>query len=157
MKLNLDDVTLVLASSVCPELCEMSLNTCLDHAEFGEIIVASDNFLVLHENYRFFHAEFNDVEAYCDWLLHELPSKLRTKHFLVVQWDSWIINPAAWRPEFLEYDYIGAPWQHRLVEEHPDVARRRLNNDRELALDCGRHRGAHFLCGVRGSGVRTPG
>jgi hypothetical protein len=38
------------------------------------------------------------------------------------QWDSWIINPAAWRPEFLEYDYIGAPWQHRLVEEHPDVA-----------------------------------
>jgi hypothetical protein len=121
-KLQLPDVTLVCASTVCHELCEMSLNTCTDAADFGEIIVASDIFLTLNEGYRYFNVDLKDVEDYCNWLLHELPSKLRTRHFLVVQWDSWIINPDAWSDEFLEYDYIGAPWQHRLVEEHPDVA-----------------------------------
>ena len=122
MKLSLPDVTLVCASSVCHELCEMSLNECLRHAEFGEIIVASDQLLELDETYRFFHADMQDCEEYCRWLLYELPSKLRTKHFLVVQWDSWITTPMSWSDEFLKYDYIGAPWQHRLVEEYPDVA-----------------------------------
>lgn len=121
-KLSLPDVTLVLASTVCHELCEMSLNECTKHAEFGEILVASDIFLRLDHQYRYLNVDLPDVDAYCDWLLQELPGELRTKHFLVVQWDSWILNPRAWRPEFLDYDYIGAPWQHRLVEEYPDVA-----------------------------------
>lgn len=121
-KLSLPDVTLVLASTVCHELCEMAINECTKHVDFGELIVASDMFLTLDSQHRYFNVDLPDIEAYCDWLLHQLPSKLRTKHFLIVQWDSWIINPAAWRPEFLDYDYIGAPWQHRLVNDHPDVA-----------------------------------
>jgi hypothetical protein len=28
----------------------------------------------------------------------------------MIQWDSWIVRPAAWSDEFLGYDYIGAPW-----------------------------------------------
>lgn len=122
MKISLPDVTLVCVSSVCHELCELALNACTDAADFGEIIVASDNFLTLNKEYRFFHADMQDCEEYCRWLLYELPSKLRTKHFLIVQWDSWIINPGAWQDDFLRYDYIGAPWQHRLVHDHPSVA-----------------------------------
>jgi len=29
--------------------------------------------------------------------------------FLVIQWDGFVINPSAWREDFLSYDYIGAP------------------------------------------------
>jgi hypothetical protein len=29
---------------------------------------------------------------------------------LLVQWDGYVVNPAAWRAEFLECDYIGATW-----------------------------------------------
>jgi tetratricopeptide (TPR) repeat protein len=29
---------------------------------------------------------------------------------LVIQWDGYVVNPAAWTDAFLQYDYIGAPW-----------------------------------------------
>ena len=31
-------------------------------------------------------------------------------HFLCINWDGFIINPESWTDEFLNYDYIGAPW-----------------------------------------------
>lgn len=31
-------------------------------------------------------------------------------HFLCINWDGFIINPNSWTNEFLNYDYIGAPW-----------------------------------------------
>lgn len=36
-----------------------------------------------------------------------------TSHYLVVQWDSWIVDPTAWTDDFLRFDYIGAPWWHK--------------------------------------------
>jgi hypothetical protein len=29
---------------------------------------------------------------------------------LVVQWDGYLVNPQNWTDDFLNYDYIGAPW-----------------------------------------------
>lgn len=31
-------------------------------------------------------------------------------HLLLIQWDGFVIDCSAWTDEFLEYDYIGAPW-----------------------------------------------
>jgi hypothetical protein len=41
---------------------------------------------------------------------HEVPELVKTSHFLIVQWDSWVLNAASWDPDWLQYDYIGAPW-----------------------------------------------
>jgi hypothetical protein len=35
---------------------------------------------------------------------------LRTKYLLHIEWDAAVLNPMAWTDDFLEYDYIGAPW-----------------------------------------------
>jgi hypothetical protein len=35
---------------------------------------------------------------------------LDTDYYLIVQHDGYALNKANWRDEFLEYDYIGAPW-----------------------------------------------
>jgi len=35
---------------------------------------------------------------------------MHTQHCLIVQWDGFVLDPEAWDPVFLEYDYIGAPW-----------------------------------------------
>jgi len=35
---------------------------------------------------------------------------LDTDYYLIVQHDGYALNRANWRDEFLEYDYIGAPW-----------------------------------------------
>jgi hypothetical protein len=36
-----------------------------------------------------------------------------TSHCLVMQYDSWIIHPELWQDEWLNYDYIGAPWAYK--------------------------------------------
>ena len=37
---------------------------------------------------------------------------LETDYALYIQYDGFPVNPKAWTDEFLEYDYIGAPWPH---------------------------------------------
>jgi len=48
--------------------------------------------------------------AYSEFLLAQIASHVRTSHCLIVQWDGHVIDAARWRPEFLDYDYIGARW-----------------------------------------------
>lgn len=39
------------------------------------------------------------------------PSKyVKTSHLLHMEWDSAILNHAAWNDEWMQYDFIGAPW-----------------------------------------------
>lgn len=39
-----------------------------------------------------------------------IPSWISTPFMMHVEWDGWVIDASAWQPEFLDYDYIGAPW-----------------------------------------------
>lgn len=48
---------------------------------------------------------------YSHFILNYLHEFIETDFCLVVQPDSWVINPDAWTDEFCEYDYIGAPWE----------------------------------------------
>ena len=50
------------------------------------------------------------MEAYSRFVLHELAAHVVTDFVLIVQWDGFVLNPDAWRPEFLDYDFVGAPW-----------------------------------------------
>lgn len=49
-------------------------------------------------------------EEYSLFCIKELNKYVDTSHCLVVQWDGYILDDNAWKEEFLEYDYIGAPW-----------------------------------------------
>ena len=49
-------------------------------------------------------------EAYSEFVLKSLLPHIATTHVLLVQWDGYVINPAAWDPAFLACDYIGAKW-----------------------------------------------
>jgi hypothetical protein len=52
----------------------------------------------------------NSYEAYNQFVVTELHKHFDTPHCLLIQWDGYVINPLAWRDEYLNYDYIGAPW-----------------------------------------------
>ena len=45
-------------------------------------------------------------------MLRELGAHIKTGHALCVQWDGFVLNGSAWRPEFANYDYVGAVWPH---------------------------------------------
>ena len=53
-------------------------------------------------------APLGSRDAYSQFVLKSLLAHIDTPHVLVVQWDGYVVNPDAWRPEFLEIDYIGA-------------------------------------------------
>jgi hypothetical protein len=49
-------------------------------------------------------------QTYSDFCLEELPSLITTDFVLIIQLDGYILNMDAWEDDFLNYDYIGAPW-----------------------------------------------
>lgn len=49
------------------------------------------------------------IEAYSKFCLTELYKYVDTSHALIFQYDGFVLNPAAWKDEWLLYDYIGAP------------------------------------------------
>ncbi len=49
-------------------------------------------------------------DDYSRFVLASLLDHVDTSHVLLVQWDGYALNPAAWRGDFLGCDYIGARW-----------------------------------------------
>lgn len=43
-----------------------------------------------------------------------------TSHLLQLEWDSAILNPAAWDWKWLDYDFIGAPWPNHKEPGWPE-------------------------------------
>jgi hypothetical protein len=110
--LKLPDVTLATVEIRNHELANLAVRECLAHADFGEVLVVTD------DPKQFPGLPCLRVERWdtaLDWarcLWFKVPEAIRTSHMLFMQWDSWIIDPAMWTDRFLRYDYIGAPWWH---------------------------------------------
>lgn len=53
------------------------------------------------------------IKSIDDWnykVIYELHNYVQTDYAMLIHADGYVINPGAWRKEFLEYDYVGAPW-----------------------------------------------
>lgn len=53
------------------------------------------------------------IKSIDEWnhhVVYELHNYISTDFALLVHADGYVINPSAWRSEFLDYDYVGAPW-----------------------------------------------
>ncbi len=55
-------------------------------------------------------APLSSRDAYSQFVLKALLPYVATPHALLVQWDGYVVNPAAWEPAFLDCDYVGAKW-----------------------------------------------
>jgi tetratricopeptide (TPR) repeat protein len=55
-------------------------------------------------------APLGSRDDYSQFVLKELHAHIETGHVLLVQWDGYVVNPAAWDPAFLACDYLGARW-----------------------------------------------
>ena len=109
-RLQLPDVTLVAVDTVAHALTAMAVRKCLDQVDFGATIVFSDRRLDVPGAEWIKCGPFASIDGADHTLWYDVPQYVRTSHLLVIQWDSWIVNPALWCDEYLRYDYIGAPW-----------------------------------------------
>jgi len=117
--LNLDQVTLFCVDTRTPELSIWAMEQCLQKANFNDAILVTDTTksLKVPNSIRIVEAPtIQSIEDYSIYLQSDLSAMIQGTHMLVMQWDSFIVNPQLWNPNFLEYDYIGAPWPH-----HPDT------------------------------------
>lgn len=51
-----------------------------------------------------------DYKAYNEFVAYKLGEHIKTDFGLLVQDDGYVLRADKWDPEFLKYDYIGAPW-----------------------------------------------
>lgn len=119
-KLKLDTVTLVMVETREHALALKALEECVSKVDFGDVLILTDRPLefspltLLGVKPRIHTVEDwpNKLGWSRSWW-YDVPPLLRTAHTLNIQWDSWIWKPELWTDEFLDYDYIGAPWWYK--------------------------------------------
>ena len=63
--------------------------------------------------------ELKSGEEVSRWMLADYCKHIDTPFLLNIQADGFVTNGKAWTDEFLEYDYIGAPWGLHPLHEWP--------------------------------------
>jgi len=110
--LQLKNITLLSYNCVNPTQSIKALLYSSKHIDFAKIILISnqkpDN---LPNNITFVKTELKTHLEGSKFTYTELPNIIDTEYYIGIHDDGFIINPHLWREEFLEYDYIGAPWK----------------------------------------------
>lgn len=110
----LSNVTLVATTSVAIRATIDALQASMEEASFAEVLLLTDQpppAQVTGINWRRI-ARLGSRADYSRFMLYDLADHINTSHALCIQWDGFVVNGAAWDPEFLQYDYIGAVWPH---------------------------------------------
>ncbi|WP_237229954.1 DUF5672 family protein [Sphingobium sp. TKS] len=111
-RLALPQVTLCAVTSVNVPATLRALELCLAQIDFAACKLLTD------APVRPDHPEISVIPisrldssaAYSEFVLSRMVDYVATSHCLIVQWDGHVLDAARWRPEFLDYDYIGASW-----------------------------------------------
>ncbi|TPQ37920.1 hypothetical protein C2U70_09975, partial [Bradyrhizobium guangdongense] len=106
---DLTDVTICAIDSVNVPATAAALGRSIGACDFGDAILFS------HEQaegpFRCVKIDpVGSIAAYSEFLYKQMPRLIETPFVLVVQWDGYVVDPSAWRPDFRQYDYVGAPW-----------------------------------------------
>lgn len=110
--LDLPDVTLFCIYNVAHELTVAALEDCVRNVRFSDVKLFTDvRPKTLPPGHPWLiEKRFANNTEFCRFHHYEFPKYIQTSHVLSFQWDGWILNPGAWTDEYLQYDYIGAPW-----------------------------------------------
>jgi len=107
--LGLKDVTVCAVDTAHRGLAARALRECTQRCEFADAILFSD--AQAQGPFRTERiATLRSSADYSKFILKDLHAFIATPHVLVVQWDGYVVDPAAWTDEFLQYDYVGAKW-----------------------------------------------
>jgi uncharacterized protein DUF5672 len=110
-KLRLPDVTLLTVTSINIDQTHAALLHCAQSVQFGAVKMLSSSLpAVTDAAVEYVTIPPVDFLGYSRFIIEALNAHVQTGHCLIVQADGFILNPAHWRDQFLEYDYIGAPW-----------------------------------------------
>ncbi len=110
--IKLPEVTLVAMATKDVEATVEALKYSCQEVEYADVKLLSHYTPYnLPKNFKFYRVEKNkDVAEWGKKIIYDLYKYIDTDYALLVHADGFVVNPHMWRDEFLEYDYIGAPW-----------------------------------------------
>jgi hypothetical protein len=112
-KIQLKNITIVCIDGVNPDIGLKALKYSMKHIEFGNAKLIShikpEN---VPNNIQFVQIDKLSHDSYSSFMLQELHKHVDTDFCLTIHDDGFVINPQLWDDNFLNYDYIGAPWLH---------------------------------------------
>jgi glycosyltransferase involved in cell wall biosynthesis len=120
-KIHLPQITLVGADCVDIERLIDAADKSCEGIEFGAVKLFSSLESDDPRVYRIRH--LGSKEDYSWFIMKEMVHYIDTEYILIIQHDGYIIDPMKWRPEWLQYDLIGAVW-----EWYPEDGRTRVGN-----------------------------
>lgn len=112
MKLQLPQVTIAAMTSVRLAETAYAMAYSMRGIEFGDAVFISHRRpALLPRNVRFEKTDrICSTKDYSYKVVYELCRYIHTDYVLIVHDDGFVINPDKWDGAFLDYDYIGAPW-----------------------------------------------
>lgn len=136
------NTTLCLIDTRYHRLSEAAARRCADHCGFEQKLYLSDQPWSV-DGFAFHPvAPLASIHDYNRMMVKELADHIETDHVLIAQYDGFIANPERWSHDFLDYDYIGAPWpqfdRHNVGNGGFSLRSRRLLTvlrDMDVALD----------------------
>ncbi len=110
--IDLKDVTLIVVSSIKFEETLFALNESRKNINFFETV------LVSHEKPDFYPEDIRlgkcervkSISEYNNYMIYNLYDHVKSEFALCINYDGYVTNANKWDNDFLNYDYIGAPW-----------------------------------------------
>ncbi len=111
MLLDLSQITLCAADCTTPHLAARALELSMKQCCFGDALLFTD--ATISGSFKTISIKrLRSKNDYSQFIIKSLAQYIKTPFVLVVQWDGYVVDPSAWNPTFLDYDYCGAVWPH---------------------------------------------
>jgi hypothetical protein len=108
--LSLPRVTLCCIDCANHDLALAALEQCVRKCTFARVLFITDRDFAIDGIECVRIPPIASRQAYSRFVMKELAGYIDTDFALLVQWDGFVVNAAAWSEEFQDYDYIGAKW-----------------------------------------------
>ena len=95
--LELPQVTLICLTSKNLEPHEYAIKESCEKIKFGSVKMIVDY-------------SIDTIDKWNKAIIYDLYKYVDTEYALLIHADGYVISPELWNPDWLNYDYIGAPW-----------------------------------------------
>tara|TARA_R100000808_G_scaffold5537_1_gene16790 strand:- start:10795 stop:11469 length:675 start_codon:yes stop_codon:yes gene_type:complete len=118
-RLKLENVSLIALTSIHLSATINALMHSSKDIDFGSVKLVSDTkpkdipLLITHE----YCNKMSNIDEWNRAMVYDLHKYVDTEFAILIHDDGFIVNPMSWRLEFLDYDYIGAPWGHKHLSD----------------------------------------
>lgn len=112
-QITLNNVTLVAVSSIKIKETIEAIKYSTEAIKYSEVLLISDtkpSNLPKYITHKYCEP-IKNIDEYSRFMIYNLADYIKTDFVLVIQYDGYVLRPFKWDKHFLQYDYIGAPWE----------------------------------------------